>query len=165
MTGPTTPDADVSVVVLDDQDDVELDPQRWMQLAAAALAAEGVRGPAELGLSFVDEARIAELNREHLGGDGPTDVLAFPIDPEPFEARPTDPVVPVGRLLGDVVVCPAVAARQADAAGHAVADEIALLVVHGVLHVVGHDHAQADEAALMRAREQAILQAHHVGVR
>ncbi|RMH77978.1 MAG: rRNA maturation RNase YbeY, partial [Actinomyces sp.] len=94
------------------------------------------------------------LNRRHLGEDRPTDVLAFPLD-----ALDDDPVGPV--VLGSVVVCPAVAAAQARDAGRDPDDELALLVVHGVLHVLGHDHAEPDETRRMRAAEAAALAAHH----
>ncbi len=133
-----------------------VDLDRWRALAAGVLAGEGVAGPAELHLAFLDEATMATLNAEHLGGDGPTDVLSFPLDAEPDPA--TDGPGP--RLLGDVVICPAVAARQAGAAdGPAYEAELALLVVHGVLHVLGMDHAEPDEQAAMVARERVHLAA------
>ena len=124
------------------------------RLAQAALATEGVAA-GELNLLFIDEVAMAELNREHMAGDGPTDVLAFPIDglPSSADALPA--------LLGDVVICPAVARRYAATNGVDFDDEVALLVVHGVLHVLGHDHAEPDETAGMKAREQALLAAHH----
>ena len=107
-----------------------------------------------------------------MGADGPTDVLAFPIDdpavagrwpdagttgPDRDEPDPSD--LPL--LLGDVIVCPAVAARQAPEHAGTLEDELALLVVHGVLHVLGHDHAEPEEAAVMQARERALLQRFH----
>jgi len=101
------------------------------------------------------EADIAELNERYLDESGPTDVLAFPIDAgEP---------APGGRplLLGDVIVCPAVASRYAQANRRTVTDELALLVVHGVLHILGHDHAMDEEAAAMRAAEARHLTAFH----
>ena len=91
---------------------------------------------------------MAELNREHMGHEGPTDVLSFPIDGA--GAGPDG-------LLGDVVVCPAVARRNAPDHAGTYDDELALLVVHGVLHVLGHDHAEADDAEVMRAREGDLL--------
>jgi probable rRNA maturation factor len=147
---------DVTVVVADersagDSPDVAIDLDRWERLAGAALVAEGAVG--ELTLTFVDASEIASLNEEYMGKPGPTDVLSFPMDDEPTPGVPT--------LLGDVVVSPAVAAQQcADHAG-TVDDELALLVVHGVLHVLGHDHVEADETALMRRRELELLEAHH----
>jgi probable rRNA maturation factor len=146
----------VTVVCADEQHDVELDAPRWARLAEAVLRAEGATG--ELTLTFVERAEIATLNAEHMGADGPTDVLSFPLD-----AAVDDDAAAAGqpRLLGDVVVCPAVAAEAAPAHAGSVDDELALLVVHGVLHVLGHDHATAAETAAMRARELELLSEHH----
>ena len=151
MTGPTS-----TVVVADersdtDSPDVAIVADRWSRLALAVLADIGVDG--ELTLTFIDRDEMAELNAEHMGKMGATDVLSFPMDDEPLEDVPT--------LLGDVVISPAVAADQyADHAG-TLDDELALLVVHGVLHVLGHDHAEPDEAATMRARELDLLERFH----
>ncbi|MDQ3306428.1 MAG: rRNA maturation RNase YbeY, partial [Actinomycetota bacterium] len=118
----------------------------------------------ELSLTFVDEHTITDLNRRYLEGEGPTDVLAFPLDlpldlPLDVADADADDVVPV--LWGDVVVCPAVAERQAAARSVATGDELALLVVHGVLHVLGLDHAEPEEAAAMQAAEQRLLKRWH----
>jgi probable rRNA maturation factor len=138
----------VVVEVSDDQGEVDVDAAGLRALASAVLAAEGVGGPAELTLTFVDEQAMAALNGEYMGEAGPTDVLAFPLD-DPDEALPPG----MAALLGDVVVCPAVARRYAAEQGRSTEHELALLVVHGVLHVLGHDHADDDEASLMRERE------------
>lgn len=151
---PTGIGRPVRVVVSDEQDRVPIDADRWARLAEAALVAEGCVG--ELTLTFVDAADIAELNAEHLGGDGPTDVLSFPLDPYGDDS-------PGPSLAGDVVVCPEVAAAAAATHAGTLDDELALLVVHGVLHVSGHDHAEPDETARMRAREIELLSAHHWG--
>lgn len=142
----------VSVVVSDEQSEVPVDAARWSSLAVAALEAEGCVG--ELTLTFVDRDEMAELNAEHLGQDGPTDVLSFPL--EPYGDGGPGP-----SLIGDVVICPAVAASAASGHAGTVDDELALLTVHGVLHVTGHDHADPDEAQRMRARELELLMAHH----
>lgn len=161
---------DPEVFCADEQDEVPVDVERWQRLAEAVLAAEGVRGGTELSVMFVDRDTIAELNRTHLGQPGPTDVLSFPIDAgEVVEIRsgpggatpapdrsPTDPgELPL--LLGDVVICPAVAAEQAPTHAGTLDDELALLLVHGILHVLGHDHAEPEEAERMRARERELL--------
>ena len=157
--GPVPP----TVVVTDDRSgsprarEEPVDTDRWARLATDVLVAEGVTGPAELAVAFVDEDTIASLHLEHLGEAGPTDVLSFPLDGSPNgpAADPTDrPGEP--RLLGDVVVCPAVARRNAVPPGGYEA-ELALLVVHGVLHVLGWDHADADQTAAMVARERELL--------
>jgi probable rRNA maturation factor len=157
------------VEVEDDQVDVALDPARWAHLASQVLAARGVTNGV-LSLTFVDEVTIAELNAEHLGVDGSTDVLSFPLD---ADLAPDDSPVPgVPVLLGDVVICPAVAERNAPdrlttdphpgAPDHdgTLDAELALLVVHGVLHVLGMDHADPDDAAQMHAAERELLAAY-----
>ncbi len=166
-------DGEPEVFCADEQSDVPLELARWQELAMRVLFDEGVRGLAELSILFVGESEMAELNSDYMGKDGPTDVLAFPIDAHDV----TQMVVPAGStrgpdrapgdpgdmplLLGDVVICPAVAARQApDHAGN-LDDELALLIVHGVLHILGRDHAEPDDALEMRARERALLEAHH----
>ncbi len=145
-----------TVVVADERGDpesaeVSVDAGRWRRLALDVLADVGANG--ELTLTFVDRVDIAELNAEHMGKDGPTDVLSFPMDDEPLEGVPA--------LLGDIVVSPAVAADQAPEHAGTLDDELALLVVHGILHVLGHDHAEPDETAVMRARELDLLERFH----
>lgn len=142
MSDPPSP----TVIVSDEQDAVAVDAPRWAELARAVLAAEGRSG--ELTLTFVGTAEITELNRKHMGTAGPTDVLSFPLDADGAGALPGVPV-----LLGDVVVCPAVAALNAPTHAGTLDDELALLVVHGVLHVLGHDHAEPEETVQMRAAE------------
>lgn len=133
---------EAAVVARDDQDDEPVELARWVDLVRAVLTAEAVSG--EVNLLFVGEADMARLNEAHLGHEGPTDVLSFPIDGA--DAGPDG-------FVGDVVVCPAVARRNAPDHAGSYEDELALLVVHGVLHLLGHDHAEEEEAAVMRARE------------
>jgi probable rRNA maturation factor len=143
----------VNVVVDDEQTDLVIDATRWAELAAAVLRSEGRSG--ELTLTFVDRDEIAALNAQHMGEAGPTDVLSFPLDDDPSD------VVAGPVLLGDVVICPLVAADAAADHAGTVDDELALLTVHGVLHILGHDHAEPDDRAVMRAAELANLRAHH----
>jgi probable rRNA maturation factor len=166
-------DGEPEVFCASEQDDVPLDLARWQKLATDVLIEEGVRGLAELSLIFVTVGEITDLNEEYMSAQGPTDVLAFPIDAAEAELvlhgqppsrgpdrSPPDPAdMPL--LLGDVVICPSVAAAQAPSHAGALDDELALLTVHGILHVLGHDHAEADEAAVMRRRERELLEAHH----
>ena len=145
-----------TVVVADersetDSPDVVIDVERWRRLTVAVLADSEAVG--ELTLSFVDREDIAELNLEYMGKPGPTDVLSFPMDDEPADEVPT--------LLGDVVISPAVAAGQYAEHAGTLDDELALLVVHGILHVLGHDHSEPDETAVMRARELELLERFH----
>ncbi|HLM28940.1 MAG TPA: rRNA maturation RNase YbeY [Acidimicrobiales bacterium] len=166
------PEGDVQVYGADEQHAAPVDVGRWVELAREVLLAEGVRGEAELSLLFVDEGTIVDLNRRFMEAEGPTDVLAFPID-DPVEAgrwpdagtagpdREDPEPADLPLLLGDVVVCPAVAERQAPEHAGSYDDELALLVVHGVLHVLGHDHAEPDETAAMQARERDLLDRFH----
>lgn len=165
-------EGDVEVFGIDEQDAEPVELSRWVDLATAVLSDSGVRGDAEMSLLFVDEPTMAELNKRFMGADGPTDVLSFPID-DPIDPgrwpdsgstgpdREPPEVSELPILLGDVVVCPAVAARQAPEHAGSYDDEIALLVVHGVLHVLGMDHAEPDEEAAMQARERELLDRHH----
>jgi len=165
-------DESPSVFGADEQHEVEVDVPRWVRLARLVLAEERVNerygSDVEMSLLFVDETTIAELNVRFLGGDGPTDVLSFPLDEElPPAGRQPDqggrgPGAPSDAgdpptLLGDVIVCPTVAGRQAVEHGVPADDEIALLVVHGVLHLLDYDHAEPDETVVMRRREQELL--------
>jgi probable rRNA maturation factor len=156
------------VYVSDEQDAHPVDVRLLTRLAEAVLEEEGVRGDCELSIFLVDAAAMTELNARFMGADRPTDVLAFPIDDVVTGGRTPDAGttgpdrfpdddelgsdVPI--LLGDVVLCPAVAV--ANAPGHAgtYEDELRLLLVHGILHVLGMDHAEPDQAAAMQARER-----------
>ncbi|HEX9969151.1 MAG TPA: rRNA maturation RNase YbeY [Acidimicrobiales bacterium] len=163
----------VAVFAADEQSTHPVDSIRWVTLAEKVLHAEGVRGDAELSLLFVDEQTISDLHKRFLGKDGPTDVLAFPIDEEPVEGgRSPDSggsgpgVVPgestdLPTLLGDVVICPAVAERNAPDHAGTYDDEIALLLVHGILHLMGMDHVDEEEAVAMEQREQELLDKFH----
>jgi len=218
---PDTPAGDSSVQVADEQDVVAVDLVCWERLATRVLAAEGVPDDVELSVVFVDAVAMARLNGTFTGANGPTDVLAFPLDegwstatpgpgdgprgaPGPTGRTPTGtrsgrgaaagpggvasgdvvplPGTPGGPqrhpdpdttgpnrdlgdtgdfpvLLGDVVICPEVAA--ANAPGHAgtLDDELALLVVHGILHLLGMDHDHDADRRAMQAREKSLLAA------
>lgn len=166
-------DGEPEVHCFDEQDAVPLDLTRWQTLADSVLRAMGVRGNAELTLIFVGEDEIAHLNAEHMGATGPTDVLAFPLDDADLDAEIVEELPSRGPhrrhvdlddlplLLGDVVVCPAVAQRNAPEHAGTLDDELALLVVHGILHVLGYDHATDAQRLVMQARERELLRAHH----
>jgi len=168
------PEGEVEVFGVDEQTDQPVALARWVALATDVLADAGVRGEAELSLAFVSEQVMGDLNKRFMNVDGPTDVLAFPID-DPIDPgrwpdsgstgpdREPPEVAELPMLLGDVVVCPAVAARQAPEHAGTYDDEIALLVVHGVLHVLGMDHANPEETAVMQARERELLERYHHG--
>lgn len=145
-------------VTLTDECDEDVDGPRWAALLATVLGAEGVAAGAEAGLTFVTPSAMAELNQAHMGGSGPTDVLAFPIDG--LDAASPVAGAPPG-VVGDVVVCPVVAWANAPAHAGSADDEVALLVVHGALHLLGHDHADDDERGAMRSRERDLLATLH----
>ena len=112
---------------------------------------------AELSVLCVDVEYMSSLHERWMGEKGPTDVLAFPMD-ELDTARPDDPE-PGPALLGDVVLCPEVAAEQAPGHGATPAEEIELLLVHGILHLLGHDHAEDDERRVMFSLTDRLLAA------
>jgi probable rRNA maturation factor len=132
--GPRPEGMGPTVLVSDRQSD-PVDTDALARLAADVLTAEG-RADAELSLSFVDEDEMADLHVRYMGEPGPTDVLSFPLDED--------------GLVGDVVVCPAVAAR---ANPDHPEQELRLLVVHGVLHLLGYDHEEDEERAAMWERQ------------
>jgi len=150
---PSGPDTDRAVVVVfDRQRDLILDEGRWARLMRRVLAEEQVSVPWEAGLSFVDAEEMAALNSAHRKVNRPTDVLAFGADDGSAPRGPDEP-----RLVGDVVICPSVAAANAEASGRSFQDEMALLVVHGALHLLGYDHVEDCDAEKMQGREQEML--------
>ncbi|HEY1825699.1 MAG TPA: rRNA maturation RNase YbeY [Acidimicrobiales bacterium] len=161
----------IDIYAADEQHDHEIDLARWVQVARGALEDEGVKGLAEVSLIFTDEASIADLNHQFMGHEGPTDVLSFPIDaePEPTGRVPDGggsgpgeaPAPEIPQLVGDIIICPNVAARNALEHEVGFEDEVALLVVHGVLHLRGWDHAIDEEAERMEARERELLARHY----
>jgi probable rRNA maturation factor len=161
----------IDIYAADEQQQFPIDLERWVALANGALLDEGVRGLCEVSLIFSDEITITALNQQFMGQDGPTDVLSFPIEGEPdFTGRIPDaggsgpgeaPPPEIPTLIGDIVICPSVASRNAAEHECSFDDEIALLVVHGVLHLLGWDHAVDEEAERMEARERELLVRHY----
>jgi probable rRNA maturation factor len=143
-------------IEVENETEHDVDARALVSVARHVLDSLGVDPLAEVAISLVDEQRMAELHVKWMDELGPTDVMAFPMDEvdvrtaratgRPLDARGSDaqPLV-----LGDIVLCPDVAQRQASEAGHGTADELALLTTHGVLHLLGFDHAEPDEHAEM----------------
>jgi probable rRNA maturation factor len=129
---------------------LSLPPDLLERAAQAVLAHQSMAADADLTLVLTGDERIRALNRDFLGRDAPTDVLSFPADE-------TDPETG-RRYLGDVVISVSRAESQARAGGHALQTELQLLVVHGVLHLLGHDHAGAQERAIMWAAQAEVLE-------
>ncbi|HZP26857.1 MAG TPA: rRNA maturation RNase YbeY [Dehalococcoidia bacterium] len=127
----------------------------WLaEVAQAALASEGV-AEAQLGIVITNDETVRDLNRRFAGENETTDVLSFSLrEGEAFTALPGEP-----EPLGEVIIAFPVAERQAQQAGHPLEREVAHLLVHGVLHLLGYDHAEPDEERLMRGKEQALLAA------
>ncbi|HEY9565869.1 MAG TPA: rRNA maturation RNase YbeY [Nocardioides sp.] len=134
----------------------ELDMAALSALSRFVMDEMRVHPLAELCIKAVDEATIAELNERWMDKQGPTDVLAFPMD----ELRPgLVNEEPEEGVLGDLVLCPDIAAKQADTAGHTAEAEIELLTVHGILHLLGYDHAEPDEHTEMFGLQDQLLAA------
>jgi probable rRNA maturation factor len=145
----------VSIEVLDESGS-GLDLPALARLSRFVLDRMRVHPQAELCITAVDEATIAELNRRWMDKDGPTDVLAFPMD----ELRPgLVNEEPEEGVLGDLVLCPLVAQRQGEEAGHGTAAELELLTVHGILHLLGYDHAEPEEHRVMFGLQADLLAA------
>jgi|SRR5215208_5599446 len=123
--------------------------------ARAALEHESESSDCDLSIVLTDDARLQELNRKYLGINAPTDVLSFP-------ASETDPETGA-RYIGDILISIPRAQAQADAAGHALESEVQLLVVHGVLHLLGHDHAEPPQKARMWKAQAATLKSIGLG--
>lgn len=140
----------MAVFVADEQTH-PVDQNRLLRLASFVLSDQQVPEAMEVSLLFVDVDAITQLNRHHMDAEGPTDVLAFPMD-LPGETRGGETAI-----LGDVVVCPEIAASQAAGHGTTPAAEMELLVVHGLLHLLGHDHAEVDERRRMFALTDRLL--------
>ena len=146
----------MSVFVADEQKETVGLPDLHA-LAEMVLREEGYPSDAEVTLLFVDETEMSSYNGRFLDRDGPTDVLAFPVEELlPGVTPDTDPHGPP-LMLGDVVIAPSYVRRQADEHGVSFEDEIALMVTHGILHLLGYDHIDDEEAERMEERERQLL--------
>jgi probable rRNA maturation factor len=144
---------------------VSVDEAALAGLARHVLDGMQVHPLAELSVLLVDEPAMTELHKRWMGEPGPTDVLAFPMDeirpPQPGGTHHADHSAPeppeIPGLLGDVVICPQVAKAQARQAGHSITDEISLLCTHGILHLLGFDHAEPEEHDAMFGLQDKLL--------
>ena len=137
----------------------DVDTDAVLAVARHALDEMGVNPLAELSVLLVDIDYMSELNHRWMGGDGPTDVLAFPMDEGSVDHGPGEaaPAGGVAALRGANVGSPEVAAHAAAPAGHSTADELHLLTVHGVLHLLGYDHAEPEEEREMFGLQARLL--------
>jgi len=141
-------------VEVNNESAVEVDETEIVGLARHVLARMHVHPQAELSVVLVDEPAMEQLHVQWMDEPGPTDVLSFPMD----ELRPgTDGEESAPGLLGDVVLCPQVAARQGQAAGHTTQEELLLLTTHGILHLLGYDHAEPEEEREMFGLQRTLL--------
>ncbi|WP_431221195.1 rRNA maturation RNase YbeY [Leifsonia xyli] len=141
-------------IEINNESTIQVDEAALQRLATYAFDILHVHPDAELAIVLVDEAAMEQLHVQWMDEPGPTDVLSFPMD----ELRPgTEEEPSPAGLLGDVVLCPQVAQVQAETAGHTLMDELLLLTTHGILHLLGFDHAEPAEEREMFAIQRDIL--------
>ena len=153
----------MSIEVLNESG-AQVDEEGLVALARHVLDGMKVHPLAELSLLLVDEQAMTELHEKWMGEPGPTDVLAFPMDelrPGHLSGGSDDGGAPDPGLLGDVVLCPSVATVQAREAGHSTEDELQLLCTHGILHLLGYDHAEPEEHKEMFGLQATLLTQWH----
>jgi probable rRNA maturation factor len=141
-------------IEVNNESGVGVDESEIVALARHVLDGMRVNAQAELSVLLVDEAAMEQLNRQWMDEAGPTDVLSFPMD-ELRPGREEEDLQP--GLLGDVVLCPQVARRQARQAGHSNEEELLLLTTHGILHLLGFDHAEPEEEQEMFDLQRRLL--------
>lgn len=130
----------------------ECDEARLLSVADFSLTTMGIHSDSELSISLVDEDEMSALHVRWMDEPGATDVLSFPMD----EMKPHSSAQGPG-MVGDVVLCPEFAARQAAQAGHGLQDELELLTVHGILHLLGYDHREIEEKDVMFGLQDQLL--------
>lgn len=141
-------------IEINNESTIEVDEAALQRAVSFGLDLLRVHPDADLAIVLVDEAAMEQLHVQWMDEPGPTDVLSFPMD----ELRPgTDDAQTPAGLLGDIVLCPQVAIGQAETAGHSVLEELTLLTVHGLLHLLGFDHAEPEEEKEMFAVQRDIL--------
>jgi probable rRNA maturation factor len=143
---------------INNESGIEADEASIVALARFVLGEMGIHPLAELSILLVDAEAMEQLHIQWMDEPGPTDVLSFPMD-ELRPARAEDDNEPTPGLLGDIVLCPEVAQKQAVEAGHSTAQELAVLTTHGILHLLGYDHAEPDEHEEMFGLQNELLEA------
>jgi probable rRNA maturation factor len=147
-------------IEINNESDIELDLKTVRAVAKYVIEQLKLHPMVDLGIIFVNEKPMSDLHMQWMDEPGPTDVLSFPMD----ELRPgaEEGPMPEG-VLGDVVICPQVASLQAQAAGHSTLDEINLLLTHGMLHLLGFDHAEPAEEREMFRLQRSLLEGFNSG--
>jgi probable rRNA maturation factor len=146
----------MAIVSVEDDSGLGIETAQLLAQAEFMMGALGLHQDTELVVTLVGEDEIAQLHEEWLDEPGPTDVLSFPMD-ELRIAAPGEPAV--AGVLGDIVICPQFAARAAQAAGAPLSVELTLLLTHGILHLLGFDHATEDEHVQMFGRQDELIAA------
>ena len=142
-------------IEINNESEIDVNLESVRALAEHVISSLNLHPAVDLGIIFVDEAPMTDLHIKWMDEPGPTDVLSFPMD----ELRPGSDELPSPEgVLGDVVICPQVAQRQAEAAGHPALNEMLLLLTHGILHLVGFDHAEPEEEREMFALQRELLE-------
>ena len=136
---------------------IDVSESELISVARFVIDQMDVNPAAELSMVLLDMAAMADLHMRWMDLPGPTDVMSFPMDELEPGGRPDAPE-PGAAMLGDIVLCPEFAAIQANTAGHTLGHELALLTIHGVLHLLGYDHAEPDEAKEMFALQHRLLE-------
>lgn len=148
----------MSIEVFNESGHEGINEEMLIDVASFALSEMDIHPDAEASLHIVEERTIADLHVRWLDLEGPTDVMTFPMDElSPGDGGRPDSPLPGPAMLGDIVLCPAFAARQAEAAGHGLDHELALLTVHGCLHLLGYDHATPAEEREMFGLQNELL--------
>lgn len=141
-------------VEISNESELSVDTERVQSLAVFVRDALKLHPMVDVGIIFVDEGPMTDLHIRWMDEPGPTDVLSFPMD----ELRPgSEEMISPEGVLGDIVVCPQVAKKQAEVAGHETINEILMLVTHGMLHLVGFDHAEPEEEKEMFSLQADLL--------
>ncbi|HDP69496.1 MAG TPA: rRNA maturation RNase YbeY [Actinobacteria bacterium] len=142
----------MEILISDRQNNLKIDALSLKELAEFTLVFEEVDNLAELSMVFVDEEEIERLNSQYRGAEEPTDVLSFPL----FDKVPQEKTEHL-LMLGDVVICPSVARRNALEMRRSLEKELNMLLVHGILHLLGYDHIEPKDEILMKMRQKEIL--------
>lgn len=144
-------------VLFADEQDEPIVTDELLRLAELVLEQEGLESETGVSLVLIDEIQMAELNEAHMGKSGPTDVLSFPIEASTPGVPPMRSLGGPPIELGDVFIAPTMVSVNAERHGAAFEDELSLMVVHGLLHLLGWDHETEDEATRMEERESELL--------
>lgn len=141
------------MIDLSNESSEEVDTQALIRLARFALDKLRIHPQADLSILLVDVDTMTAYHKQFMNLDGPTDVMSFPMD----ELRPGDGRTVMEGVLGDIVICPWVAAQQALAAGHSTMEEMMLLTIHGILHLLGYDHVTPEQERQMFGLQRQLL--------